>query len=84
MSPALAGGFFTTEPSGRPWDEFLNNHLLIVYVSGFVAVALIPSREDTKIGFVVVFTQFHVIGSFSLTWKQFIRFPREIILIVPE
>ena len=23
MSPALAGGFFTTEPSGKPWSTFL-------------------------------------------------------------
>ena len=58
--------------------------MLIIYKSAFVVVVLIPSREDMKIGFVVVFTQFPVIGSFSLTWKQFIRFPREIILIVPE
>ena len=84
LSPALAGRFFTTEPPGRPWDEFLNNHLLIVYISAFVVVALSPTREDMKIGFVVVFTQFHVIGSYSVTWKQFIRFPREIILIVSE
>ena len=66
------------------WGRNIINHLLIIYKSAFVVVVLIPSREDMKIGFVVVFTQFPVIGSFSLTWKQFIRFPREIILIVPE
>ena len=26
MSPALAGGFFTTEPPGKPWDFLLTLH----------------------------------------------------------
>ena len=39
MSPALEGGFFTTEPSGKPSNSFLKNKIL-----NFSAVAKFKGR----------------------------------------
>ena len=41
VSPALAGGFFTTKPSGKSSEPFIKYFYLVIYISVFFLHTLV-------------------------------------------